>query len=200
MANTLPYFLYCFIDTSDLLSSYTFLLTVGQWLQARSSQRLFYWINKPRVKPFLDAYHAPYKDKHRYWTGLLLCLHCALLLVFAFNTQADPSINFLVIGTVVIGLLTLTHFTGLIYKRMFLDILEISYILNLGILAVATYYVKFAVVPVNQAAVTYISVGIAFTTFVGVLLYHAYQQVWPKLKQKLYHHEERERINDSISE
>ena len=26
---------------------YTFLLTVGQWLQARSSRRLFYWINKP---------------------------------------------------------------------------------------------------------------------------------------------------------
>ena len=81
---------------------------------------------------------------------------------------------------------------------MYLDILEISYILNLGILAVATYYVKFAVVPVSQAAVTYISVGIAFTTFVGVLLYHACQQVWPKVKQKL-HHEKRERANDSSS-
>ena len=127
----------------------------------------------------------------------MLSLRCALFLVFAFNTQDDPSLNLLAIGTVVIGLLTLTHFTGLIYKRMYLDILEISYILNLGILAVATYYVKFAVVPVNQAAVTYISVGIAFTTFVGVLLYHTYQQVWPKLKQKLRHHEERERANYS---
>ena len=84
---------------------------------------------------------------------------------------------------------------------MYLDILEISYILNLGILAVATYYVKLAVVPVSQAAVTYISVGVAFTTFVGVLLYHTYQQVWPKLKPKLqyHHHEERKRANDSSS-
>ena len=89
-------------------------------------------------------------------TGLdcmMLCLRCALLLVFAFNTQDYPSLNLLVIGAVVIGLLTLTHSTGLIYKRMYLDILEISYILNLGILAVATYHVKFAIVPVTQTAV-----------------------------------------------
>ena len=116
----------------------------------------------------MDAYHAPYRDQHRYWTGLLLCLRCVLLLVFAFNTQADPSLNLMAIGIVVIGLLTLTHFTGFIYKKLYLDILEISFILNLGILAVATYYAKFAVVPVSQAAVTYTSVGIAFTTFIGV--------------------------------
>jgi len=78
---------------------------------------------------------------------------------------------------------------------MYLDILEISYILNLGILAVATYYVKLAVVPVSQVAVASVSVGVALTTFVGVLLFHAYQQVWPKLLQRIHqlHHEERER-------
>jgi len=121
-----------------LFLPYTLLLTLGQWLQVKSNTRLFHWITKPGIKAFLDAYHAPYKDQHRYWTGLMLSLRCALFLVFAFNTQDDPSLNLLVIGAVVIGLLTLTHFTGLIYKRMFLDILEISYILNLGILAVAT--------------------------------------------------------------
>ena len=186
-----------------LFLPYTLLLTVGQWLQALSSHRLFYWINKPRIKPFLDAYQAPYKDQHRYWTGLMLCLRCALFLVFAFNTQADPSLNLLAIRAVVIGLLTLTHFTGLIYKKMYLDILEISFILNLGILAIATYYVKLAVVPVSQAAVTYTSVSVALTTFVGVLLYHTYQQVWPKLQQKcqqLHRREERETANDSSSE
>ena len=186
-----------------LFLPYTLLLAVGQWLQAKSNRRLFHWINKPRIKPFLDAYQAPYKDQHRYWTGLMLFLRSALFLVFAFNTQADPSINLLSIGVVVIGLLTLTHFTGLIYKKMYLDILEISFILNLGILSIATYYVKLAAVPVSQAAVTYTSVSAAFATFVGVLLYHTYQQVWPKLQQKLQklrRHEERERANDSSSE
>ena len=118
------------------------------------------------------------------WTDALF--RCTMLLVFAFNTHADPSLNLLVIGTAVIGLLTLTHFTGLMYKMLYLDILEISFIVNLGILAVATYYVKLAVVPVSQAAVAYTSVGIAFAiTFIGVLLYHAYQQVWLELQQKI---------------
>jgi len=81
---------------------------------------------------------------------------------------------------------------------MYLDILETSFILNLGILAVATYYVKLAVVPVSQVVVASISVGVALTTFVGVLLYHTYQQVWPKLLQRIYqlHHEERERSKE----
>jgi len=77
-----------------------------------------------------------------------------------------------------------------IYKKFCLDALEASFILNLGILAVATYTVRSAEKPESQAAVTNISVGIAFATFVGVLVYHMYQQVWPKLQQKIHllHH------------
>jgi len=195
-------FLIAVLTLLILFLPYTLLLTVGQWLQAKSNRRCFHWINNPRIKPFLDAYHAPYRDQHRYWTGLLLCLRCALLLVFAFNTQADPSLNLLVIETVVIGLLTLIHFTGLIYKRLYLDILEISFILNLGILAVATYYVKFAIVPLSQAAVAYTSVGIGFATFIGVLLYHTYQQVWPKFltKMKQLQHSEVREMSSSEDE
>ena len=196
-------FLVALLTLLILFLPYTLLLTMGQWLQAKSNRRCLHWINNSRIKPFLDAYHAPYRDQHRYWTGMMLCLRCTLLLVFAFNTHADPSLNLLVIGTAVIGLLTLTHFTGLIYKKMYLEILEISFILNLGILAVATYYVKFALVPVSQAAVAYTSVGIAFATFIVVLLYHTYQQVWPKFQLKmnqLRHPESREMYNDSSSE
>ena len=61
-----------------------------------------------------------------------------------------------------------------------------SFILNLGILAIATYYVKLAVVPVNQAAVVYTSVGVAFATFIGVVLYHTYHQIWPRLQQRIH--------------
>ena len=196
-------FLVALLTLLILFLPYTLLLTVGQWLQAKSNRRCLHWINNRRIKPFLDAYHAPYRDQHRYWTGLMLCLRCTLLLVFAFNTHADPSLNLLVIVTAVIGLLTLTHFTGLIYKRLYLDTLEISFVVNLGILAVATYYVNQALVPVSQAAVAYTSVGIAFATFVGVLLYHAYQQAWPKLQQKinqLHHSDTRKMYNNNGSE
>jgi len=39
----------------------------------------------------------------------------------------------------------------------------------------------------SQVVVTNTSVGIAFATFVGVLVYHAYQQLWPKLQQRIHH-------------
>ena len=67
---------------------------------------------------------------------------------------------------------------------MYLGIFETSFIINLGILAAAT--VRHAQKPENQAAVTYMSVGIAFATFVGVLVHHTYQQVWPKLQQRIH--------------
>ena len=42
-----------------LFLPFTLLLTLGQWLQVKSNTRLFHWVTKPRIKAFLDAYHAP---------------------------------------------------------------------------------------------------------------------------------------------
>jgi len=181
-------FLVALLTFLVLFLPYTFLLTVGQWLQAKSNRRFFYWINNPRIKHFLDAYQAPYRDQHRYWTGLMLCLRCILftVLVLLSLVSADPRHNLLAIQVVVIGLLTLIHFTGVIYQNLYLDVLEASFILNLGILAAATYSVGLTEIPESQAVVSYISVGIAFATFIGVLVYHTYQQVWPKLQQRFH--------------
>ena len=168
------------------LLPYTLLLTVAQWLQANSNRRVFHWINKPRIKPFLDAYQAPFRDQHRYWTGLLLCLRCVLSLVFAYNAQADPSINLLAISSVAFGLVVVTRYTGAVYRKLHVDVLETSFLVNLGILAIATYYVKLAVVPASQAVVISTSVGVALATSTGVVLYHTYLQVWPKLQQRVH--------------
>ena len=45
--------------------------------------------------PFLqlDTFHAPYKRDNRYWTGILLVVRCALLLVFALNTSVSDNVN-----------------------------------------------------------------------------------------------------------
>jgi len=100
---------------------------------------------------------------------------CALLLVFAFNTQADPSVNLLAISSVAFGLMLMTRYTGAVYRKLYVDILEASFIFNLGVFAVATYYVKLAVVPVSQAVVAYTPVSVVFATFIGLLLYNIYQ-------------------------
>ena len=147
---------------------YTLLLLFGQWLPVISHLRLFSWVNSTRLKAFTDAYHAPYKAKHRYWPGLLLVLRFVLLLVFAFNLQEELSINLLAIlvGT---GIL---HFWAWmsrgVYRNWCLDGLEGSFVLNLIILAAATYHVKLS--GGNQLAVGYTSVSIAFATFFAILM------------------------------
>jgi len=61
------------------------------------------------------------------------------------------------------------------YRKWCINILESSFILNLGFLSLASYHVK--VEGGNQAAVAYISVAIAFLTFLGIMAYHIVQRV-----------------------
>ena len=75
----IPLFVVAVLVFSFLFLPYTLLLLFGQWLQAISHLRLFSWVNNARLKPFMDAYHAPYKAKHRYWPGLLLVLRFVLV-------------------------------------------------------------------------------------------------------------------------
>ena len=46
---------------------FTALLLLSPTLQAHTDHRALRWVT--RIKPFLDAYHGPYKTKYRYWTG-----------------------------------------------------------------------------------------------------------------------------------
>ena len=87
-----------------LFIPYTLLLLLGQWLQTKSHLHLLSWVKSPNLKAILDAYHAPYKPKHRYWTGLLLLVRCALFLVFAFNISGNDSVNLFVISSTTSGI------------------------------------------------------------------------------------------------
>ena len=151
------------------------ILILSQWIQRKSELRIFRWINNPKVKAFLDAYHAPYKIIYRYWTGMLLLLRCALYLVFSFNTLGDPSVILLAISTSVIGLAILMRFTGSVYCWWYLDVLDASFLLNLGVLAAVTYHNRLA--GGSQIAAVYTSATVALTTFVGIVIYHSYLQL-----------------------
>ena len=55
----IPLFIVAALIFLFLFLPYTFLLLVGQWLQAISHLTIFSWINCARLKPFMDSYHAP---------------------------------------------------------------------------------------------------------------------------------------------
>ena len=130
----------CIGGTSLLAFSLPPIHLLGQWLQPKSHLCILSWVKNPKVKAILDTYHAPYKPKYRYWTGLLLLIRCALFLVFAFNISGDDSINLLVISLTTSRIFVWFALLGKAYKSWYLDALELSFILNLGILAVTTYH------------------------------------------------------------
>ena len=186
-----------------LFLPYTLFLLLGQCILPRldpTKLRCLSWANYLKMKSFLDAHHAPYKDRHRYWIGLLLVLRFILFLISAIvdmESPQDPHVNLLVIiiSTVVLAIFA-WNVGGGMYKKWYLNALESSFIFNLIILAAATYQTKLA--GGNQAAVFYTSVTIAFTTFIGIIIYHVYQRLrdsraWRNLVRK---HNERRRARD----
>ena len=184
----IPLFIGALVCLIVLFLPYTLFLIFSQWLRSKSGRyRIFSWVNHYRVIPFLEAYHAPYTNKHRYWTGLMLLVRCALFLLFALNALGDPSVNLLAIGSVT-SILPIVYalFGNRIYKNWYLNMLELSFIVNLGILALATLYIRST--GGNQNAVTFTSISVAFATFTGIVVYHSVQQIkhTPQLWMKMF--------------
>ena len=172
---------------------YTAALVFIQCLQRRSRYRVLLWVW--RLKPLFDAYTGPYKDKHRYWPGLLLVVRVALFLVFSVNVSGNKAINLcaVAITTTCIMFYTVVNQGG-IYKSRVLNAIEYSFFLNLSTLSIITLFAMLT--NGDQTAVVYTSVSIAYITFMFILLYHIIQRVtteqqrqrfteWAIAKQKM---------------
>ena len=154
---------------------YTFLLLLRSCLQNEKISCRCLTTLIIRWKPLLDAYTGPYKDRYRFWTGLLLLCRNALFLVFAFNALGNPDLNLLVIGLLSNCLLLCGWGTGGVYRWQPLNILESSFFLNLATVSLSTMYARHA--GGNQYAVAYTSAGIAFVTFTATVVYYTFDRI-----------------------
>jgi len=132
-----------------------------------------------------DAYTGPYKDKYRFWTGLFLLSRVVLFVIFATSTLGDPIANLISLALVTTCLLVLHP--PRVYKVWLLGVLELSFLLNLNVLSILVSYIRYTGDNRDaQSAIVYTSVSIAFVTFIGIVLYHAYSRlattkVWKKV-------------------
>ena len=154
---------------------YTVTLVFAPCIMAQSG----HWLLRKwghNIMPFLDAYQGPYKDNTRYWTGLMLVVRIVLFAAFAINTLGDPDINLLITTSVVVFLFALNLHLGTVYKKWFLNYIESSYFLNLGILAMwSTYEDKDTPISVQrQLIVSCVLAGIAMIEFIAIIGYHVY--------------------------
>ena len=128
----IPLFIAAVVFGLFFIIPFTFLLLFAPCIQAYSGHWTLRWTKN--FIPLLDSYQGPYKNNTRYWTGLMLVVRTILFTVYAINSLGDPKINLLVTASVVILILALNLQVGTVYKRVILNFLETSFVLNLGIL------------------------------------------------------------------
>ena len=146
---------------------YALMLTFIQCLRRAPNSRMCGWVQ--RLKPLLDAYTGPYKNKYHFWTGLLLLVRIALFTCFALNTYNNPLLNFTLIITV--STLLITDIQNGIYYNRFIGLLVYA---NL-ILFSAFSMLSMDSGPKQKTVVVCVFGGWAFLTLVGIILFHGYK-------------------------
>ena len=149
-----------------LFLPFTLVLMFAQLLQ-RSNwvSRCF---NKLNLSHAIKSYQVPYKPASRYWIGLCLLLRGIIQITLISTASNDSSAHLLAVSTICIVLISIIGAAGGIYLNRWQDILEISYILNLGVLSVLAYHIES--INGSQVAATYVSTSIAFVTFLGIVV------------------------------
>ena len=163
---------------------YTLTLLFIQPLQRYSHVRGLRWVAK--LKPFFDAYTSPHviKPQYRFWTGLLLFFRLLSTGMVSYHSKNNEYKHYAVTLTIIcIVILSLFSYFGGVYQQQWLNVLNAFYFTNLTILALWSFYYVTKYEESNRTGYekqnksTYISLSIAFTTFLLVLYYHIYKRL-----------------------
>ena len=149
-----------------LIIPYTLCLAFFQQLQACSGRRLFQWVNK--LKPVFDSYAGPYKDRYRFWTGMLLVARTLLLVLFTANAEASVNLNSLII-LLVSGFLLLGNANGA-YKKQPCNFLESFFYLLLVAFAGSIFYANHKNSSIRVVEDTFF--GLSLIVSLAILGYH----------------------------
>ena len=148
---------------------YTCVLLFGQWLNRCSNRKISMLMFK--MKPLFDAHYGPFKDKHRYWFGVLLGACAVIRLTSSVVPLSSSTVNSMAIIVVVGVLFTHSYTVGRVYRKFYVSLIEAAFFLNLTILAATVLYTDN---DSNQLTLSYIMVGAAFAKFVVIVAIHLF--------------------------
>ena len=152
---------------------YSFLLLCWQLILHTPDWKIFKFIKSPTLNLFMEAYHAPYTPKHRYWTGLLLLARAFIFLIATANVSGDPQIQLISIVFIMSCIILLKMFIATkIFKKWLIDSLESFFYFNIIFLASFTAYNLST--GNNQDGIAYTSVILSIMVTLFILFYHFY--------------------------
>ena len=159
-----PLFLAAIATLLFLWFPYTLVLFSGQWLYRCKSQLVTRMLTK--MKPFLDAHYGPMKSNHRYWYGTLLLLRVIILLLSALVPANHASV---IVFCITVCSIVLTNFALMVYQNIVIAIFVAIVYANLGILTASHTFT--ALEGYNFLLPSNVLVGLAFTQFIGLVLF-----------------------------
>ena len=124
-----------------------------------------------KAKPLLDTFTGPLKAKHQYWVGLTFLIRGVLVVTVAIFETLKPTVN---IDLIIILSALLCPIVVKVYRKIYLGLLELAFLINLVILGVAFLSTTHESNPNIRVVCTCISVAISFLIFVGIVVYHLY--------------------------
>ena len=154
---------------------FTLSLLFIKQLRRYSHIKVFFCVRK--LKPFFDAYTGVYNNNSQFWTGLLLLFRFILYTNYAVNITSDPKSNLTMGAGACLLAITIGWFVkhGL-HKVWLLDILEATFLFNLGMLCLVG--VQF---PKSVTSASEVSVTISMVIFLAIFIGHLLRKILPVL-------------------
>ena len=154
-------FIFGLMVTILFIVPYTLLVPLTPYLVKLSHWRIFSLINQ--VKPLVDSYEAPFKDRYRFWTEAMLIYRMIIIITSTIFSQ-QPEMILLVI----IVIHSCIIFSGFaIYKSWTISAVETTLHVNIITNSLAIHFGK------NDCIPTYVGVGVALACFLAVVLSNA---------------------------
>ena len=181
----IPLFIVALLFLVVLFLPYTLLLTFGQCLRTISRRKWLRWLRSTAFISIMDAYHAPFNRRHRYWTGLLLLIRCILVnitvYVAIYYTNTAAITNTFILLTIITGLFVLKTFTkDGIHKSAINNAFESFFLLNLISLSAIIIYLEAlngSNAPDMVCKCITASISIALATFCIIIGFHTFYKV-----------------------
>ena len=165
----LPLFLFSLSVICFLIVPYTLYLISIPLLERNIFKCICCRKLRLKMKPFSDAYGGPYRDKYRYWAGLLLLVRVLLAVVVSFVTKR-ANID---VAVPVFLLILFLQFLLQVYRSYYLILLDAFFLCNLLLLIHYNLHDENQ----NGEIASYVLVSMSLIVFIGIIVYHIWQRL-----------------------
>ena len=124
-------------------------------------------------KQFAESYHAPFKPKYRFWIGIELAIRPVLILIFGLVPEDyanNP--NTYVLAFVASSMIVAQVLLGRIYKKLYLNLLDLFYLFNLLCLCIVSAAAIHFDNKSLQKCATITSVSLCIVVFVSTSVFN----------------------------